>query len=241
MKKTVCIVGLALSPALAFAADDSGKIWSGEANLSANYTSGNTNTENLHFRSKSERKGEQWNQIYGLEASNESSDDVRTAESYFGSAKGEYKLEGDQYLFGLLEYTKDRYSGFEYEATVTFGYGRDFIKNDRHELSADVGVGYRLSEEIDTGPGTGNKLEDAILRLGGVYIWKINENLTFDEELSVEVGDKRTITKSLTRLKVKIAGNLNGFVAYDIKHTTDVPQPTKNSDRNTLLGLDYSF
>ena len=237
MKKAVTIASLALVPTLALAADDADKIWSGEANLGYNYSSGNTNTENLHFRSKAEREGENWNQIYRLEAANESSERVRTAENYFGSAKGEYNLDEVSYLFGLLEYTKDRYSGFDYETSVTFGYGRDFIKNDRHELSADIGLGYRVSEETLTG----DKLEDAIVRLGAYYLWNISDTATFDEDFSVEVGDTRTVTKSVTRLKVKIKGNLNGFASYEIKHTTDVPQPTKNSDRTTLVGLDYSF
>lgn len=237
MKKVLTLATLALAPTMAMAADEAPKLWAGEANLGYIYNSGNTNSENLHFRSKATRDGETWRNIYRLEAVNETSEEIRTAENYFGSAKAEYKIGEKSYLFGLLEYTDDRFSGFDYEAALTFGYGREFIKNETHEFTADAGVGYRVSEEIISG----DTLEDAIIRLGALYLWNINENTVFDEDFSYEIGEDRSVTKSLTRLRVKINGSLSASFAYEIKHTSDVPPGTKNSDRTTLVGLAYSF
>lgn len=237
MKKIVSIAALVLAPAVAIAAEEPAKLWKGEANLGYIYNSGNTNSENLHFRSKATRDGEQWRNIYRLEAVNETSEEIRTAENYFGSAKAEYKIGERSYLFGLLEYTKDRFSGFDYEAAATLGYGQDIIRNEVHELSADIGVGYRVTE-LET---NGDVEEDAIVRVGALYLWNINENTIFDEDFSYEIGEQRKITKSLTRLRMKINGSLSASIAYEIKHTSDVPPGTKNSDRTTLLGLAYTF
>lgn len=236
MKKVLTMAAVAVSP-FAVAAEDADKIWAAEANFGYIYKSGNTNSENLDFRSKATRDGEKWRNIYKLEAANETSEEQRTAESYFGSAKADYKIGERSYLFGLFEYTKDRFSGFDYESALTFGYGQDILKNETHELSADIGVGYRVTE-VET---TGDTEEDAIVRLGAYYLWNINENTIFDEDFSYEAGEERKITKSLTRLRVKMNSSLSLSLAYEIKHTSDVPVGTKNSDRTTLVGISYTY
>lgn len=250
MKYQIALIALALAPASVMAAEEEeNKLWSAEASLSYIDSSGNTESTNMDFRSGATRDGETWRNIYKLEASNETSEvaddlgneeEVRTAESYFGSAKAEYKIGEKSYLFGLLEYTDDRFSGYDYEASITFGYGRDFLKTKEHELSADVGLGYRESKETESGAVD----EEAVLRLGAVYLWRISENVVFDEDFSTEIGEEKNITKSYTRIKVKINGSLNGFAAYEIKYTDEVPDetpPIKNSDRKFMLGLNYTY
>lgn len=246
MKNKITMLALAIAPFTAMAAEDAeNKLWAGEANLAYIDSSGNTESTNINFRSKATRDGEEWRNIYKLEASNETGEqtdangnekEVRTAEKYFASAKAEYKMGEKSYLFSLLEYTDDRFSGYDYEASVTFGYGRDILKGDVHELSADAGLGYRKSELE-----TGDVQEEAVVRLGALYLWKISETATFDEDFSTEIGEDKTVTKSFTRLRVKINGSLNGSVAYEIKHTDEVPAGVKNSDRKFLVGLNYTF
>ena len=248
MKHQITLLALAIAPFTLMAAEneDPNKLWSGEANLSYIDSSGNTESTNLDFRSNATRDGETWRNIYKLEASNETSEqvdadgnksEVRTAEKYFASAKAEYKFAESSYFFGLLEYTDDRFSGYDYEASATFGYGQDILKNETHELSADAGIGYRESKETLTG----DVEEEAVLRLGALYLWRISESTTFDEDFSTEIGEEKTVTKSYTRLKVKINGSLHGFVAYEIKHTDEVPDGVKNSDRKFMVGVNYTF
>ncbi|AUM14289.1 DUF481 domain-containing protein [Ketobacter alkanivorans] len=247
MKHKITILALAISPCVAFAADETeNKLWTGEANLAYIDNSGNTESTNIDFRSKATREGEQWRNLFKLEASNETAEqvdangdksEVRTAEKYFASGKAEYKIGEKSYLFGLAEYTDDRFSGYDYEASLTFGYGRDLLRTDKHELSADAGVGYRESKLSETG----DVEEEAVLRLGALYLWKISETATFDEDFSTEIGEDKTVTKSFTRLRLKINGSLNASIAYEIKHTDEVPEGVKNSDRKLLVGLNYTF
>ncbi|RLU00220.1 YdiY family protein [Ketobacter sp.] len=248
MKAKITLLALAIAPFTAVVAEEAeeDKLWKGEASLSYIDSSGNTESTNLDFRSTATRNGEVWRNIYKLEASNETAEqvddngdkeEVRTAEKYFGSAKAEYKFGDSSYLFGLLEYTDDRFSGYDYEASATFGYGRDILMSKKHELSADAGIGYRESKETETG----DVVEEAVLRLGALYLWRISENATFDEDFSTEIGEEKTVTKSYTRVKVKINGSLHGFVAYEIKHTDEVPEGVKNSDRKFMVGVNYTF
>lgn len=245
MKQALSLTALAVAaittPLLAEEAP-ADKLWAGEVTLNYSQSSGNTNATNFSGKSKAERDGEEWRNTFKLEGDNETSEDdagnqVRTAEKYFASAKADYKITEKSFLFALLEYTDDRFSGYNYESTVTFGYGRQLIDNDHHNLKADIGPGYRRSEVEDTD----DIEEEGIVRVGALYIWTINDNAVFDEDFNTEVGQDKTVTKSLTRLKVKINGSLWGSISYEIKHTDEVPDGVKHSDRKTMLGLNYSF
>lgn len=235
------IAAAVITPAVAEEAP-SDKLWTGEVTLNYSESSGNTESSLFSGKSKAVREGLQWRNTFKLEGDNETAEDAdgvetRTAEKYFASAKADYKVTQKSFLFGLLEYTDDRFSGYDYETSVTFGYGRQLIDTPAHNLKADIGPGYRRSEVEDTG----DVQEEGLVRVGAQYVWTINENATFDEDFSSEVGEDKTVTKSLTRLKVKINGNLWGSISYEIKHTDEVPPGIKNSDRKTLLGLNYTF
>lgn len=237
MKKCLGLLTLVAIPVAAFADDEPPKLWEGEADLAYIERSGNTNSSNGNLRSEATRNGISWRNIYKLEASNEFSEDERTAEKYFASGKAEYNLSQVAYLYGLLSYQTDKFSGFEYETSAVFGYGQNFIESDTYELSGDIGLGYRFSEIEDTG----DTEDEAILRLGAKFLWNLSETASFEEEFSSEIGEEKTVTKSYTRLKVKINGHLNAMLAYEIEHTSEVPPDKKNSDRKTLIGLNYAF
>ena len=212
------------------------KGWTGEVGLSYIESAGNSKSTSFNGKSKAVRDIEHWRYTLKLEGDNESADNVRSAESYFASGKADYKLNQTSYLFGLLEHTIDRYSGYDYESSLTFGYGRDLINTDRHKLSADAGLGYRRSKVTNS-----HDVEEGVVRLGAQYNWNINDHTKFGEEASTEMGKDKTVSKSLTSVKVKINGNLWGSVALELKRTSSVPPGVKNTDRTTTIGLNYTF
>src|SRR5690606_15947077 len=164
-------------------------------------SAGNSNTTSFAGKSKAVREGRAWRNTLKLEGANETSEDddgeqSRTAEKYFSSAQADYKVTEESFLFGLLEYTNDRFSGYDYEASASLGFGRQFIKNNQHDLKADIGPGYRYSKLEETG----DVEEEAMVRIGAQYVWTIREGAIFDEDFSTEIGEDKIITKSLTRL-----------------------------------------
>lgn len=222
--------------------------WSGEVGIGYMEKSGNSRSTSFNGKSKAIREGEQWRNTYKLEGANESAEDVRTDENYFAATQADYKMGEDAYWFALLEYTDDRFSGFDYESSITFGYGIKLINDTGHSWAVDAGLGYRRSEEalID------DTEEEAVARLGTRYKLKITDTTVFEEEASTEIGEQRTVSKSLTRLKFSINSSLWASLAYEIKHTTDAPlgvslsssnttMTAKNSDRTTSIGLNYTF
>lgn len=238
MKKSVLALALASTAMSGVAfAEETKDGWTGEASLTYILNNGNTEGETFGAKAKAVRDYEKWRVTGKLEGLNQSNETGRTGEKYFASAKLDRKLDEDSYLFALLEHEDDRFSGFHYQTSFTAGYGQTVIDNDAHKLSLEGGPGYRRSE-VEAGD---HVEEEGFVRGALDYKWTVSETSTLTEELSVEVGDESTITKSSTKFKTKINTQFSLTLGYDIKHNSEVPEGTKNSDSTTYVTLDYSF
>jgi putative salt-induced outer membrane protein YdiY len=82
---------------------------------------------------------------------------------------------------------------------------------------------------------------ELILRASTKYQWLISENATFEQELSTEVGEDKTVSRSTTALKSTIIGALAMKLSYSVRYTDNVPPGTKHADTETAVTLVYSF
>lgn len=216
--------------------------FTGEAELGYVMTNGNTKTQSLTAKAKGAKEYDVWRHNVSAEALNASSRDMasgqtnRTAEKYAAQYKADYKLSEHGYVFGLVNYEDDRFSGYDYRSKGLFGYGRDLHKTDTLLVNAELAAGMRQSK-LDNGDSD----DEAIARILGHVNWKVSDTSVFDEELTIEPGEEQTIYKSITGLKVKINTSLAMKATYTIKHTTDVPVGVRETDSETTLTLVYSY
>lgn len=217
-----------------------GKIWEGDVELGYVSTSGNTDTSNLKGRVDIKREQDAWRYLVHADALNASQDDERSAEKYFVSNKLDYKFSDRTYVFGYAGYEDDRFSGFDWQATVAAGLGYRILETDRMTWDAEAGPGYRISKVSDTSTGDSDQRE-AILRGYTKFQWKLSANAVFEQEVSVESGGDNTVTKSITSLKTAIIERLAMKLSYTVKNSSDVPDDTKHTDTETAVTLVYSF
>jgi putative salt-induced outer membrane protein len=123
-------------------------------------------------------------------------DDTTTAEKYAALAKTNYKFSESDYVFGVVKYETDRFSGYDYQASESIGYGRRVVKTEAVILDLELGAGARQSE---TEAGDANN--EGIVRAAGNISWAISPTAVFTEQLTVEAGNDATITTSVTALK----------------------------------------
>lgn len=210
--------------------------WKGEAELGFISTSGNTDTETLNAKAKIINERDKWKHTARIEATRASDSGTVTAQRNFVSAKTDFKFSERGYVFGLLQYEDNRFSGFDYQASLIMGYGRKLIKRDNLTLDAEVGVGTRQSE-LDSGV----KNDEGILYGGMEVDWKISKSANFNEKLTIESGDDATISKSVSGLKTKINSKLASKITYTIKHVSEVPVGVEKTDKEIAVTLVYNF
>lgn len=232
-KRSLFIVSL-LAAGAAGAADEG---WKGEAELGVVLTSGNTETQSISGKAKVGHERRKWRHGATFEALNTKDEDTTTAERYTLTGQSAYKMTERQYLFGLITYDADRFSGFEYQLSEALGYGIKAIDRETLELGLEAGLGARQSKLEESG----DTENEGIVRLAGHLAWQISGTSEFTQGLSSEIGEESTITRSVTALKSQVAGNLAMKISYSVKHVSDVPDDVRHTDQETAVTLVYSF
>jgi putative salt-induced outer membrane protein len=175
---------------------------------------------------------------YGQESENDLGESVVSAERYEVMAKSDYKFTDRDYAFGLIRWQKDRFSGFEYENIISFGYGRKALLRDNMELDLEIGPGVRFFK-VDNGESQ----DEALLVLAANYWWAITDSSKFIQELRADIGEEFTSSRSVTGIQANINKTLALRFTYTIRHKSEVPDPTttEKTDTEAAMSLVYNF
>ena len=82
---------------------------------------------------------------------------------------------------------------------------------------------------------------EAIIRGGLDYAWKLSETAIFTQDLTVESGADNTYLESVTALRARILTDIALVASYTIKQNSDVPLGSEKTDTFTALSLEYAF
>ncbi|HLR17869.1 MAG TPA: DUF481 domain-containing protein [Alcanivoracaceae bacterium] len=245
----VTTVATMLAPSVSMA-DFKG--WEGELGLDYSMQRGNSYSNTLATRNRAERDTNNWRHLAKAEALNKetrssSSDSKeRIDERYFSSYKLDKKFGEANYLFNQLSAEKDRFSGYNYQATYAFGYGRRIIDSPKHRLDIEAGPGFRVREleerPADWNPNKSRTEKDGIGLVAARYRWKISPSTRFEEDVSAEIEGGSSVTRSETSLTTKVnsrlALRLSHILRYNSKPSGD---DVRKSDQETLIGLVWTL
>lgn len=218
------------------AAAESDEGWSGKATLGYLATSGNTESSSLNSGFGIAYLVGRWTHGLELKAINTTEEDQTTAEAYSAAWKSEFNLTERDFLFGRVNWRKDRFSGYDQQLSESVGYGRRLIDTGVHFLNAEIGAGARQSELVD-----GTSESGVIVRAGVNYRWQFAATAAFTQDISTESGEENTYIESVSALKASLIGDLALVVSYTLKNNSEVPAGSENTDRFTAVSLEYAF
>lgn len=234
-----------------------------DAELGFLTTSGNTDSTALKAKLNLKHELTRWRNQYVLEALyKEDQLEVEqdgqtweesqvTAEKYFGSAQADYKLDSQHralFIFGSFD--EDKFSGYDYQASVAVGYSDRLFQGANSFLDYSVGPGMSFSRTDEVRAPDGTLLEDnvkeesAMVRLSALFQYDFSETAkftqTFASDVAVESG-----ANTKTKAESAIIANLNQSLAikasFTINHNSEVPEDRVSSDRQTAVTLVYTF
>ena len=241
LRQAVAITAVAIAP---FASAQEADNWKGETELGVLITSGTTEETNINGRLGLLHEVESWRNSGEFRTNYSETEDETTTEKYLAELETNYKFDKNQYWFLRGSYEDDRFSGYDFESTVTTGYGnRVWNSGERSFLDLSVGGGYRYNRlEMVNAKGEDTEKE-AIARLAGKFDYALTANSLFRQKLSTEIGldDSNTVTESETSLQANVIGNLSMKAAFRVKHLSDPPVGSENTDTETSLSLLYGF
>lgn len=208
-------------------------------------TTGNTETTSVKGKITAHQELDRWSNDFILDALYKKDevtvDDVEseqtTAQKVFASGQGNYKLENpDHRLFGFASYEDDRFSSFDYQSTIAAGWNHKLWTDETSSFEYSIGPGYSYNKT-----NTGETVSGVIVRGALDYQWKISDTATFTQQLSTEVGEDNTKSKSVTALSAQLAGALSMKFSITMDHNSDVADDRENLDTQTAVTLVYTF
>ena len=209
-----------------------------DASISFGYvgTTGNTDTTTYNLEALLKYDTMRWSHNAKFQALGTQENDAARAERYYLEDKSDFNLDADQYLFGKGSYTDDRFSGFEYQAAFSTGYGRYLLRNDTFNLQGFGGVGYRQNDIINAGSEG-----EVILSLGENFAWEISDSSSLIQSVTSEIGDELTVTRFEIGLESNIIDRIATKINFQARNTSKVPLGNKKTDTQTSVSLVYTF
>jgi putative salt-induced outer membrane protein len=230
------ISGVANAQAAGAGPEEEESPWSGSASLGFLSTSGNTETTSYKTAFGIAYTKNKWTHAFDAAANGADESKTTTAEAYQADWKSSYDFSEHNYLFGLISWRKDRFSGVNQQLSETLGFGRRVIETPAHVLNAEVGAGHRSSDLSD------NTSESSVIgRLGLDYTWTFTETSNFRQTVSVEAGSDNTYIESVSAVRASVLGDLGLVLSYTVRHNTDVPIGSQKTDKLTAISLEYAF
>ena len=218
------------------APDPTADPWSGKVALGYLATSGNTESSSLNSGFAVAYTTGRWTHAIDAAAINNTEDDQTTAEAYSVGWKTEFNMTDRDFLFGRVNWRKDRFSGYDQQFSQSIGYGRRLIDTGVHFLNAEIGAGARQSELSDA-----TTEDDFIVRGGLNYRWQFSEQAQFTQDFATESGSQNTYFESVTAVKASLIGALALVVSYTVKNNSEVPPGNEETDTFSALSLEYGF
>ena len=236
MRSLVFVASLTLAAPLFAAEQEENDPLEGNVKFGYLATTGNTETSSLNTSFEAKYVAGTWHHEATASAINASEDKVTTAEAYEAGWKSGWDFTERDFLFGRLNWRKDRFGGFDTQFSQTVGYGRHIIDTDVHTLDGELGFGARQSED-QLGATQNETIATGALR----YKWQFSDTSDFSQILRVEVGGDNTFSESVTAVTARLIGALNLVASYTIRNNSDVPVGTEKTDTRTAVSLEYTF
>ncbi len=216
-------------------------IWSGNTELGFIQTTGNSSTQSFNGKFNLVRDQQPLKTAFKFEAlTSEENGDV-SKEKHLSEFKIDFSLNEYDYLTSLISYEDDRFSGYQYQSTLSLSYGYRAWNDDQGKLDLEIGPGYRRNA-LEAPNDQGKKVEEeAVGRLGLNLEVKLSDNALFTEVINVEGGDSNIVYKSDMGLQSKLIGSLAMKINYQVKHTEEVPEDTEHTDSTIGFTLVYDF
>lgn len=211
--------------------------WGGKGEIGVVVAKGNSDSSTLNAKLDLAEESERWKNGFSLAALSASSDGTQSAERYAFSWQTDYKFDDALFAFGNTRYEDDRFSGFDYQASASFGLGRHFRDDETTKLTAQVGAGYKRLENNVTEQTESNLVWTGELRFQRV----LTETTTLIEKLVLESSDSNTFIKNDLSVQVKMNSKLSLAAGIGLRYNSSPPVARKKNDTLTTINLVYGF
>jgi putative salt-induced outer membrane protein len=209
--------------------------WTGKAELGGSFASGNSENESVNTALAVNYVVDKWQHTLGFAGNYGNDGEATTAQRWELRGQTQYDFTDRAYGFGAARYEDDRFSSYDYQASLSGGLGYKIINSDRTKFWVQGGPGYRFAELRDTGES-----EDGLIFRGDLGLdHQFTDTTKLVERFLIETGSDNTYLQNDLGLEVTISGALALRLGYQVRHNTDVQPGIEKTDTLATVGLIY--
>jgi len=211
-------------------------LWKGEGQLGFTRATGNSDTIGLTAAVRAEREGLRWTHKAVLQADYQR-DGIRvTREQYLASYSPRLQIRDQFYSFGLLQFERDRFQGFNSRYTVSAGVGYKFVDTPAVRLSFEGGPAIRWVDYIDQVDDTE---WSALSTLSAA--WRVAPKVKLSENASAYVAEVNSTFVSNTSVEADVTSRLKTRLSYTVEHETSPAATAMKTDTISRFTIVYGF
>ncbi|MDE1172088.1 MAG: DUF481 domain-containing protein [Parvibaculaceae bacterium] len=211
--------------------------WKADVALGAAQVTGNSQSQAVNLDVKATKDRANWHHKLAATADYGRSDYVTNARRYQLTGESEYDLSKRTYTGGILQYTDDGFSGYDYELLEGFGYGYRIY--DSKDLGLTVEAGPSLRQQRSS--GSGDQTNEIIGRIASDFYWVFANKSKLTNEFSILIGSSNTQTENNLALTAPVADSFSLRASLDVRNNSHPPLGSKAYDTITKLQLVYSL
>ena len=222
--------------------------WTGKGEAGLALASGNTSSKNSNVKLDLATTVEQWKHAFGGTAAYVATDGETTGQRWEVHEQSDYNFSAKSFWFGAGRYEDDRFSGFDYQATLSTGLGRHFIDNETTKFTGTAGVGYKIFATRDVFDDTGTvllekgKSDNEVVFRGTLDLsHALTTTTKLLDKFLVESGSNNTFVQNDLGIQVQMTDVLALAAAYSVRYNADPPLGFGKTDTLTTLNLVYDI
>ncbi|MEX1828426.1 YdiY family protein [Luteibacter sp. CQ10] len=249
--------------------------WTGSGEFGFASSRGNSRSENANAKLGLSQENEVWKNNFflnGLRSKGEVSVTdpdgntvdkfSTTANRYDTGASVGYKFDPRSYVVTAARYEHDDFGANTWQGIVSVGYGYIALKNERAELSFEIGPGFKRYQPAksdravlnadgtpvlgaDGNPVSERYTPDAESEVVGRGLlngkYRLTDNTALEDTLLVEAGSKNQYYQNDIGVSVSMTKKMALKVGYQIRYNSDTQPGTVSTDKLMTTNLVYNF
>ena len=212
---------------------DASPSWSGEAGLSYVQRTGNSDSSTFGAGLKLFREDEPWRMAFATAFIRTETDDVKSAERFDASLRGERGLGPRFALYSQGSYLRNIFAGIDGQEIFELGGLYELVKGPRHALAVSTALAYTAEQRLEPNPDR----NFAGVRAGLAYKFQISSHAEFTEDASYLQSFESSADGRVTH-RAALTASINDVFAlklvHDLLYLRD-PVPGKKGADNTIL------
>lgn len=220
--------------------------WSGEGELGAFQSSGNTDSVGVAAALKLKREGIDWDHLIRLRADYQRQNGTTSREQFLAAYEPRWQFGDNLFAYGLAQYERDRIQGFSARYSLSGGLGYKLVDAEDLQLSVKAGPAYRVTKF--TNGTSANRLAGLV---GVDFDWQIFDRLKLTQDVNAlaETGGEaviifdsaNTTINLVTGLDFQVSNRLRSRLSYQVEYDSNPPPGAVGTDTLTRATLIYGF